>query len=1206
MMVLLTIIGLGMLSLSTISLRDAGAGKDMANARANARIALLMAIGDVQKQAGSDIRVTAESSLLETPGSTATITNRHWTGVWRTDGLLGETGTTVKPLLYRKAASPSDTSPDKETIIDRRTNSGYAPKSQVLEWLVSNPSPATTLDPTSAAKSTDILLVGSHSVNAATEQVRAPVVTLTGSDGRTSGAYAWWVGDEGVKARFNLDEATAAPALANAPFIPAQEGISKMTGYGTYETLHADAGRTFTRQTSDLLTVPTPATVRRDHFHDISFVSSGVIADTQNGGLRRDLNALLETGVAAALGSTRPAINTTTALLDTPALQNISPKFGLLKTWNALSSSISGTAPGAMSPVAGNGVPGMVKNYFGQGNAIDTSSGIDLSRQDKIAVHPVIVDAGISYGVSLIKVGGPDPGTGANTYRFRLHYYPRVVLWNPYNVRLNAANYAVQIAMPHQFVIRPQVPGQGEADRHFFESSGPYSQYAYADGLNNIPHRPAFFLPSASFAPGEAVLFTANAAGSPNHAKYWGDVGGAATSIANFPLTPSASLPLSDSFFLECNATISLTPDKLQDAAYQVFTISDMASTFGYKQYWYKLFLVKGATGNGSVPQLWNDPSNYPPLQYILQTEDGAEGSGAPWYGDGIGSVPANVSAPLRETTSSSVPYPYYRYKWGHRFTWFQDTIENRSVRPGSYNTPFLDYNLLANQNLRAGWNVRSPVEVAFRASACAGRYTAGPMIDDPYGWDWSDPALAPVSVSGHNRVSPFGAPGQFGATTYPLFQLPSKDSPLLSMGMLQHAPLSQFVWHPGYAFGNSLADPRVPRDKSTNYVSADSWNTIGVNDRIWTDVRQAHIYPNMDNESFLHDLSFEANFALWDRFFLSSVSQTSTFTQGVPLPNPRMVPQGAVTDPTVVADLKNVNRAASRLMVAGAFNVNSTSEAAWQALIASFRSDPAMTITLADGTTVKANDVFSRLLHPAGQEYTNQGATDASAWSGYRRLTDDQITSLAKEIVVEVKRRGPFVSLADFVNRRLVAAPTTSGAETNLTRTGLKGALQAAIDRTTINSALSGPSYQIAKTEYNMGGTSDAPQITYGSSYPKPTFPLASGNPWFGPKPDHNHWADSKMTGAPAYLTQADLLQKLAPVLSARSDTFIIRSYGETRNPITGTVTARAWAEAIIQRSPTPIVADSTGLDPATGTTGVFGRHFDVVSFRWLNPDEI
>lgn len=95
------------------------------------------------------------------------------------------------------------------------------------------------------------------------------------------------------------------------------------------------------------------------------------------------------------------------------------------------------------------------------------------------------------------------------------------------------------------------------------------------------------------------------------------------------------------------------------------------------------------------------------------------------------------------------------------------------------------------------------------------------------------------------------------------------------------------------------------------------------------------------------------------------------------------------------------------------------------------------------------------------------------------------------------------------------------------------------------------------------------------------------------------------------AAVTQADVAAQLAPVLTPRSDTFLIRSYGDSRNPITGEVDGRAWCEAVVQRVP-----DVT--DPVSGvyvegdevqiaaSKYPFGRKFKIVSFRWLSSEDI
>lgn len=66
LMILLTVIAVGLLTLSSIALRSSGQGEAAAIARSNARMALMLAIGDLQKLTGPDQRVTAPASILQT------------------------------------------------------------------------------------------------------------------------------------------------------------------------------------------------------------------------------------------------------------------------------------------------------------------------------------------------------------------------------------------------------------------------------------------------------------------------------------------------------------------------------------------------------------------------------------------------------------------------------------------------------------------------------------------------------------------------------------------------------------------------------------------------------------------------------------------------------------------------------------------------------------------------------------------------------------------------------------------------------------------------------------------------------------------------------------------------------------------------------------------------------------------------------------
>jgi Arc/MetJ-type ribon-helix-helix transcriptional regulator len=317
-----------------------------------------------------------------------------------------------------------------------------------------------------------------------------------------------------------------------------------------------------------------------------------------------------------------------------------------------------------------------------------------------------------------------------------------------------------------------------------------------------------------------------------------------------------------------------------------------------------------------------------------------------------------------------------------------------------------------------------------------------------------------------------------------------------------------------------------------------------------------------------VYDLSWWVNRVMWDDFLLRSDANSRLREEGV----------------------RGFNRTADGLWVEGAFNVNSTSVAAWRALLYS-----AMGVEV-DGDGETAGAPFARSLRPLAGLY--DPATDdfesERATAGYRRLTAAEIDRLAEEIVVQVRRRGPFLSMSDFVNRALLpAAGDADGLR-------LRGALQAAIDAAGLNQSL------------QSGAVADS-VIAYGE-FLRDTFDRTQADndvdeTWYNFERDHLVGDGVAMRGAAGYLTQADVLSRIGPVLQARGDTFRIRAYGSAGSD-PDQPAARAWCEVLVQRTHGYVDAsDPASALPEELTVPVntrFGRSFQILSIKWMSADEI
>ena len=421
--------------------------------------------------------------------------------------------------------------------------------------------------------------------------------------------------------------------------------------------------------------------------------------------------------------------------------------------------------------------------------------------------------------------------------------------------------------------------------------------------------------------------------------------------------------------------------------------------------------------------------------------------------------------------------------------------------------------------------------------------------------------------------------------------------------------------YKPGYAVGNSLADPRIPLDATYVNLSDNRW---------------AATEAKLD-AGYHYDQSYLLNEALWDSYFLSTVPRSLTredlddpdFTLSNRRYKVRDTPrqrwrraQELIAEglhplqaaPTIEDrrddDLKAYDLAASMLLVDGAFNVNSTSVHAWSALLASFFGTKVKDKTGAV-TETDYESPFLRMNQPHGAPVKAGDAVDSAsdvAYLGYRSLSREEIRALATGIVAEVKRRGPFRSLAEFVNRTL---PDPDAHPSDLSYDwkdkAMKGTLAAAIENSGLNKAFEDevvPEEANRNLDRALGRAGKSPAGSAAAS---------------GPAASH----------APGYLTQADLLTRLGPALSARSDTFRVRVFGEAGNPVGDggrRTSSRLRCEAVFQRLPEAAVREkasdeskgsSTSTPPSSSSsdndddewTGL-RRQFALIDFRWL-PDE-
>lgn len=1151
-MVLLTVIAIGLLGLSSISIRTSSRGDAMAIAHANARMALYLAIGELQKEMGPDQRVSATADLAGTlsgdplspgqgPGNNTAIGGankgltavqngtRYWTGVWQNN--------TTNPgtLIYTRNPIPQH----RKWLISG--NEGGTPGTNAYSPADQQVAVAGDGKVTDSARA--VVLVGKGTAGEAnpdtlSRYVSAPLVEIAADESSSSrfpaGRQAWWIGDEGVKAKMNLrspfdrnDEATYNSLAAQ------RRGWETVDGFENYPL----PGTTGEQSIPKLISIPQAGLLDpnlRDSggvalgraFHSGTTESFGVLTDTLQGGLRIDLTTSLAQGLptSAPVGILNALAANSNIVPQSVTSRNMKgPKWSRLKEFYDLGKSLR--SGGSLAVKAATGT-------------------------SDVAIAPIIADFRLLLGVRLVNTSG-------NNYKTQPCAKVAVSLANPYPYPLSWST-ALDLELKSDYTGNNNYSPRPAC---IYDGPGRPAFLAANSGDPAALHRAIFRIPAGTLAPGEGRAYCVNSQ----------------------TLRPARS---TTQVVVNMGAFSTSNPGDFKNCV--ILDTTDTADFSGGK----RLDVREETITSQCTLELRTAGST----TAILRRIERFDLDNAPYQ-----ATARDFNATNARQFEHPVPLQYYGFQVSQPGNDYGSILPSRDqlgLRSSTLRT-YTDFNLQATRFRKPiiSYNpppyfmmiANSPSTLPFTVpGGLTGSEFTKNLLADPLPW-------------GHSP---------FTARRTVLFSPPSE---LTSLAQLQHADLTgddvyASVGHqPGNAVGNSYASPFVTRANSL---------------KARTDFTITGFSSQTSASTNYYDISYLLNAALWDTYFFSTMPETG---QGQPL-NPAMV---KVDPEDTSSELRDPLQAAGHLLVNGAHNINCTDKDAWKALLASSK----YLKHRADGGS-SDEAIFPRSLEQPANAATPPSGSNEDSFAGFRKLNDSELDAVATELARQVRIRGPFVSLSQFVNRSLVSL--TQANVNNPQMQGRSGAIQAALDLGGANispdgtknafSSITNLTYERVNLQAEGGRTARA-DLVGGASTDLPS--SGTDGAWPPTSQDKNPGAiagilvDKDMlttprykteqgfrsTGIPGWLTQADVLQIIGPVISARSDTFRIRAYGECLDPSTGNPIARAWCEAVVQRMPEYVDGTDPMTDRASELSAVnakFGRRFQTVSFKWLSPDEI
>ncbi|MEI6460767.1 MAG: hypothetical protein WCO73_02335 [Verrucomicrobiota bacterium] len=299
-------------------------------ARLNATMSARLALGHLQQAAGPDIRSTATGELACKPDPISPYDpalswaikcgqgQRYWTGAWRTDKpdeppqwlISGKGGKDVTKATTVYLAQSISLSGETDYKVDA-THNYWAPwqRDYPITYAAGNKESYATLVGNGSA----VLDPGPDgNIGTADDidgRIALPKIPLPGpSNNSTTGNFAYWIGDEGVKAAICLTDprditksAPSALSTVDALRAPGRTGTELLLGLKNVnikEPMFTAMGSTASLSMLPGYDPDDPDAAGLSplklSFHHQSLWTAGVLADSYRGGLRKDLSLAFE------------------------------------------------------------------------------------------------------------------------------------------------------------------------------------------------------------------------------------------------------------------------------------------------------------------------------------------------------------------------------------------------------------------------------------------------------------------------------------------------------------------------------------------------------------------------------------------------------------------------------------------------------------------------------------------------------------------------------------------------------------------------------------------------------------------------------------------------------------------------------------------------------------------------------------------------